>query len=478
MRLPDAFRARLFVALAAGLAASCAAEGVPVEFRLVHGPSENPWDGADSLRFVLEGAAEPTEWTFPIDATSGSVAPLPPGEGLVLRVDVLMGAVTLARGRSFPFDLVEGGAPPHPDLYVGRLGRFAPPVVYVPAIAERAITVTTDGALLAGADGALRRYRAHDRRDGHQGEPTLEVVDTSAVPDAADRSFVGFGPGLLLAFGGAAGDALLYGPDGALLDTLPSDTPGLAPHAFEATAAALGGAAVLLVGGTTSLGGPESTAVSRIDAIRDGTGNGYRLELVEVLPLPTARKGARAVPVSVRGSGRSDCPCERVLVVAGTRGGSVVARATLVDPYGVDPTVELATDVARDGAALLPILPGHVMVAGGQAADGTAVASVDVLRMQVDTIELTSPAPPPLFYPRRGATGAVFAEGLGIVVGGFDATGAPIATAELIDYPGEALPTGALSSAPGEVHAALLGDGTLLVAGAGLVDVYVLPRGP
>ena len=146
------------------------------------------------------------------------------------------------------------------------------------------------------------------------------------------------------------------------------------------------------------------------------------------------------------------------------------AHATLIDP-DAGPVATHDSGSSRTGWTVAGIATQQALVAGGRDATGSGVVYDDVriLVVQAGTLAEASPAPPH-GEAREGAGTIVFGDGLALLVGGRDAAGAAIASAEIIDIavpPGDVAATRRLpfpSAAP--VGAALL-DRTLLVTGEG-----------
>ena len=123
--------------------------------------------------------------------------------------------------------------------------------------------------------------------------------------------------------------------------------------------------------------------------------------------------------------------------------------------------------VARQGHTATALPDGRVLVIGGDEPDAagvlTALDSVEIFDPQTQTFAL---APLTLTAPRSTHTATLLADGRVLVAGGYDAGGAVVASAEIVD------PVGASSTAVGSMSvgrtqhtATLLADGRVLALG-------------
>jgi len=468
--------ARTFRSVAAVLACAfaCACDAQPVEFRIVHGSDQDPYVGATDITISLHDRNDETlrSWSFAAPAPRGSLDPLATGHGLRFVVEATAGGRVLARGHSLPFDLGRGLSVPHPDVYLGRLGRFATPLSE-PAVTGRplAIAATSSGAIWIDSIGAIHRFELHDRSAAAVsiGGPTLVTVATLAT--MADASFAALPDGSLFGIGGSDGGAVLLDSSGSVVASLPASTPELADHRFGAAVAYVGGA-IVVAGGASSPGGAPTTSVTRFERVT--TSGGTTLVPSPLPQLPTARRGARGVAIDVRG--RVDCPCERLALVGGDDAGGPRSRVSVIDPFGIDPTIELDHPAIRRDVTAVAIDDGLLLLAGGRDALLAPVDSVDLLVARVDAIVALSPSLPPLFTPRAGAAGVRLAPGLVLVVGGATTLEVPSSAAELVEFPGNTLATGSLVVPVANPSGVLLPDRTVLVVDDASVGLFVPPR--
>ena len=452
----------------------CAAGRVPIDFEIGSDPAADPYTGATELAVILEeGGLVRDEVVYPIDAVRGDLGFVAEGLGYVLRVETRAGDVVLARGRSFPFELVLGDDPPVPDVFLGRLGIFslssddAPPATNV-----LGVVATDAGALFITEDGSVVEYVAHDRTSAGSRDARTRLVAT--VADATSYDWVGLARGRLLAVGGPSEELRLFDATGELLPEL----PGPGATSLRRTGASLtavdGGEAALLVGGIPFGAVVETDAVTRITMV-DGA-SGPILSVIELMPLPSPRTDASGLSVVVRGG--ASCPCERVLVFGGSAGGAPLVEASLVDPTGSASPWTAALPSAPPGAALAAMDTGLVAVIGGTDALGVAVADVTILAVTSGQLDVLSPPHPPLFGARTGAAATVIGDGLVMVYGGVGPTGSALSTVELIEFPGDVAPTGSLPAPIGSPVGVRLLDQSVLVLGPGVESVFVVPRNP
>jgi len=457
--------------LAAFLLAACESQ---VEFRIVDGVDQDPYAGATDVTLSVRAQDGTTirSWRFdPLDPR-GTLDPLPTGRDMVLVVETSAGGRALSRGRSFPFDLGRRTPNPHPDVFLGRLGRFTIPLLESPTTARPlAIAATDSGAIWIDANGDVFRFDLHDRSGfaASRGAPTSRMV--ASYPSLADATFTGLPDGSLFGIGGAEARGVLIGSDGEVVATLDASTPELVVHRFGAALSVVGDSIVVAGGAPDEVSAP-SASVTRFDRIVD---SGVTTIVATPLePLASTRRDAVAAPISVRG--RSDCPCARIAVVGGRDAVGPRALIALVDPAGVDATIEVQHSAVRPGVAVVAIEDGVLAFAGGRDGLGAPVDTIDLFLTRVDAIAPFSPSPPPLFFPRAGASAVMLSPGLAIVIGGVTSLEAASSAAELIEFAGNTLPTGSLVAPTAHPLAVKLRDRTILTVDAGSVTLYVSPR--
>lgn len=461
----------LGLVVAASLLAACESQ---VEFRIVDAVDQDPFAGATDVTLSVRAQDGTTlrSWRFdPLDPR-GTLDPLPVGDDMVLVVETRAGGRTLARGRSFPFDLRRRGTLPHPDVFLGRIGRFSTPLTETPATARPlAIAATEYGAIWIDEIGDVYRFDLHDRSGVAvvRGEPALSLV--ASYPSLSDAAFTALPDGALFGIGGAEGRAVVVGADGEVVATLDATTPTLIGHRYGAALAVVGDS-VVVAGGAPDVAGTPTGAVTRFDRLVDSTGTTLLATALEPLALP--RRDAVAAAISVRG--RSDCPCARVAVVGGRDGVGALTFVSLVDPAGADATIDANLAAVRVGVSVVAIEDGVLALAGGRDGVGAPVDAIDLLLLRTDAITPISPSPPPLFFPRAGASSVVLAPGLAILIGGVTTLDAPSNAAELIEFAGNTLPTGSLVAPSANPASVKLLDRTILTVDAGVVTLYVSPR--
>jgi hypothetical protein len=125
---------------------------------------------------------------------------------------------------------------------------------------------------------------------------------------------------------------------------------------------------------------------------------------------------------------------------------------------------------ARVGHRAVLQTDGRVLVLGGRDSSGQALATTRLLRVRADGMTATS-TDGPLLTEAKSETAAVVDNGVVVVIGGFDASGAPVRTVEALGAAGFEKHAD-LQTARAEATASLLSDGSILVVGG------VGPSGP
>lgn len=463
---------RVALAFATVLAAGCAPERTRVPFHVVAlGP--DPFFGgtiSDIVVAVERGGVRDDSVTtrYAPDARELVLPPLPHGGDYALVVETELDGLTLGRGRSFPFSVSAAGAERAPDVTLGAVGRFAS---LAPGGAEPAweeMWPTDEGALLTSTAG-LARFVAHEASTGL---PTL--APTVGWPAARVGGFgVGLGTGALVV-GGTSGGAALVLPDGTVAAELGAD---VLPAAHGMSVVTLDESSVLVAGGATDAGEPVLDVVKI--TLTDG-----RLSTTALPPLTEPRLDAEPLAIEARTTTLAIEP--RVMMLGGTDATGLAASSiVLLDPSGGAAPQRLASTIPTSDSAACALDVGLVLVAGGRDAAGTVVTDTNLLVVQLgdpSSIEVLSPAPPRLFRARAGAYALSFGAGLALVVGGVDASGAPLAETELAEVRLDALPGSivlsdrVVSPAAGS-SGTRLSDHTLLVSTGDSVSLYFPPRG-
>jgi hypothetical protein len=111
-------------------------------------------------------------------------------------------------------------------------------------------------------------------------------------------------------------------------------------------------------------------------------------------------------------------------------GGTISDDAATIDPVsGAVVDVPGVPSVARTSGCAVAATDQILVIAGGMLADGSGVATtVEIF----DAVTLAPIATAPLVVPRTNATAIPLGNGQVVIAGGDDATGAPIATIELV----------------------------------------------
>ena len=463
------------VVVALGLAACGPDDSYPeVPFRVLTAPGDEPWRGASEIVLSLEQsgatlAIAPSR--FPVGATRLELKSPVFGRSLAFLVEAVDGDLVLARGRSFPFDFDPAPPTRRPDVLVARVGLFVSPLADVPSAPIVAAIATTDGALLPTSTGDLLRYTSHD--PALDGAASLRVV-AHARPSAV---WADLGGGLVLAVGGATGGATLYDAVGTELAQLPGAE--LADQQIRPAVATLRrDQAVLVLGGAPAETAAPVATVRRIEVVHDG--ELVSLRATRAADLPEARAGAVAIAVPIQPDASGGVT--RVIVLGGQGTTGTLMSATSIDPAGsaAPASIDLGTDARQAGVAVLST--GLVLVAGGVDAAGAATGELRILSVRPSSLELVSPMPLPLLPPRADPAVATFGPGLVLLAGGRGASG-PTDRADLVEvsldnFPGDWVATGSLPVPFAAPRAVRLGDGTVLVAGAEGLAVWVPSRGP
>jgi hypothetical protein len=456
---------------------------VAVGFHIVTAPGDDAFLGSRELAFTVEqdGVVGPVaEQRYPIFDRSGSLPSVPFGRSFSVLVEGVAGDVVLARGRSFPFDVLDGEPAPHPDVFVGRLGRFVSPVRRSddpePGAAVAQVVSTDSGASIAYADGAIWRYVAHvPESDGQAGLDRIEQRES-----LAGATWITLDHGRMLAVGGPDGGAALLDSGGAVLATL---SPGsLAGQCVGVAVAVVPGTGVVVIGGAAAHDEPPTDSVTLVEVREDPAGS-FTLGTLDLAPAPEPRSDAVAVAGEVH-DGEAATPF--VVLVGGQHDSGPATTALVIDPGGTLEPGEVDLGRSLLGASVVTLGSGHlVLVAGGQGAEGTPVADVRLLVVQARdgrlVIDLVSPAPQPLFTPRAFAAAQLLGEGLVLLVGGRGTRDEPLSSAEIVDtrdeqFPGQVVATGELPAPFGAPRSSVLGDGSILVADEAGIAVYVPPQ--
>jgi len=160
------------------------------------------------------------------------------------------------------------------------------------------------------------------------------------------------------------------------------------------------------------------------------------------------------------------------VLVAGGRAGTTLDSIERFDPRTRAFAAAGKLQSARTAAAAALLPDGTALIAGGLDASGAPLASAELLSLQAGQVRSTSSAP--LLSPRAFAGSVRLPDGRVLVVGGdgHEGDGGALASAELFDpraqqagKRGAFVPAGAMGTARSDPMLSLLPDGRVLVAG-------------
>lgn len=462
---------RLAALLAALLA--CGGDDRPVFAPFIDVPPEGsdgyPYTGLDELVLEIaeagrdEGRSETFAISEPLELTD-----LDFGEDQVVHLSGRTGGVEVAYGRTCAVDIVDdAGADRSPHLYFSRMVKWgqgidpgpiadAPTLAYSPpdgsgvfvgdgqvtrfdpltgtfvAVEMDPIEARDGGILAAVPDG---RALLVGGTAGGDGVPLVEAIDPNVEPVSASRVEAQPGPplidhaavtlvdGTVLVAGGQlqdeAGDFavtraawLVHFGDGNTLDEpeqLLSET--IAARRGH-TLTRLGddvGAAVVVVGGRDADGQPIATAELYRPLSR-------QFEPVASAVLAVPRWNHRAVRL----------PDGSVLIIGGRtldEGGAPIAAPAVerYDPVlGVfkDTNAVLSSMHAVEEMAVVPMPDGRVLLIGGRNAAGDPVSTVLIARFDPVNGQVDLSVTDPLERPRAGHSAAILCDGTILVAGG------------------------------------------------------------
>ncbi|MGH9076680.1 MAG: kelch repeat-containing protein [Acidimicrobiales bacterium] len=189
----------------------------------------------------------------------------------------------------------------------------------------------------------------------------------------------------------------------------------------------------------------------------------------EVGQLATGRDGHTATLLDGPACRSSASPaptyCGRVLVAGGA---AATQESELYDPAAATWTEGPALITARtDGAATL-LADGRVLVAGGSDGSGNALASTEIYLPPGPGQSAVWTPGPPMIQARTGQRAALLPDGRVLEIGGRDLSGRPLASVEVFD---PSTPDQGWQAAPpmttprADDALAVLGDGQVLVTG-------------
>jgi hypothetical protein len=295
-----------------------------------------------------------------------------------------------------------------------------------------------------------------------------------ATTEVYDPATAQFGDGPALATGRADAMGALLADGGALiaggaaagvagLEALREAHSTPEPSPFSPTLT--GGAMVLLGDGSVLLaGGRLPGAAPLATAWRISNGG------ASVDPLPAMASPRVGLTLTRLGSDRSAA----VLIAGGEGGSGPLATLELFDPFfGGFSTLPMALVTARSGASATLLPSGVVLVIGGIDAAGGPLASAEI----IDVTGRGVRAAGALGSARTRHSATLLPSGRVLVAGGIDATGNPTASAEIFDPAlgdeGGFVPTAPLATPRADHTLVPLCDGTfLVVGGAASAEIY------
>jgi len=446
--------------LVANASAGCTGQVASVPLRITHGAEEDPFADATelSLSFSRGGVLEREE-RFPVDTSTLDLGVLPFGADLRVELSVLAGEFEISRGASFPFAVQASAPPPRVDLYVGRVGRFTDAVVEPLDSLVVGLGPNAAGALVATASGTLYRYDAHAPLDGR---PVLTRL--AAYRELSGASWLALDDGGLLAVGGDRGRARRFDAMGEPLAEVLD--PQLDDQRRGSVLISVAGEVVVL-GGSPLLFGGMTARSSRVLLHPDGS--------LEVVPLPDLACPTRDVSASrVSIPSVSGAPADRIVLVCGD--ALRESRLIALDPEGVALSTELLLPGDLRQASLAPLGVGLLLVAGGRGPEGMATDAVHILALGDGSTTEIAGASRPLFTARLGAAASVLSPGRILLVGGRDALEQPLASAEILTFPGRVVQTGDVPLPMASPRLVALADGALLAVDAAGMAQYIPTR--
>lgn len=335
------------------------------------GSPADPYPSLDTIELALGLAGGPILSSVEIRRGEPLELPdVPYGEALVLHMTGRIGGSEVAYGRTCPFAIRAGEDAPSPHLYFSRTVKWADAAMPSEPARQGGLAITApDGSALflggAGGDGAA--LTAIDRFDPVTGE-MARLADVAARQDSR--------------------------------------------------ASLLGGGRLLVAGGRDEASGQPA---------------GY-LELVEADATPERRvERVAAAALAVTGHAIAALSDGRVVVFGGRDGGGLVRGAAVeVQSEGAGVSVRAlpsAMNLPREQHAatrLSDALGALVLISGGRDAGGQLLAVPELYRPLTDSFAPAAEVPARLVVPRRDHQTARLADDSVLLVGGFDAAGAPV----------------------------------------------------
>jgi hypothetical protein len=246
---------------------------------------------------------------------------------------------------------------------------------------------------------------------------TFWRFDTAVAPAGAISELVSL-PTLARATGAAASigadRALVTGTPPVLLDGL-----GGAAAALPAPApAALGGAA-----GSVVIGGQLGVLFAGADAGATGVTTYATTGFATIDAPPEARRTGHALAITG--------PATGVMIGGGIAGAPLSPDLLVIDAVARTVSTVPGVLVTPRQDAAVAVTGALIVVAGGTDGSGLVLADAEL----IDAATLTRVAVVPLGGPRTGAVARVLPSGQILLIGGRDATGAPVGALELFTPP-------------------------------------------
>lgn len=365
-------------AMLAAVGAACSEGDVvvaPVIDAPLPGTAADPYPSLEEIQLVLTL----DDGTVLRLATARRGQPLelpdvPYGEELVLHLTGRIGGSEVAYGRTCPFAIRAGEAPPRPHLYFARTVKWAdldPPSEAV-RIGGVAATYRDGSAMFLGGAGA--------------GDAPLTVVDR-------------------------------FDPEVGGFDVL-----GEVSARQQARAGVLGQRRLVLAGGLD---------------VATGQPAGY-LELIDPEAAADRRvERVPAAGLAVTEHAMATLTDGRVIVLGGRDASAVRDRAVEISADGAGVSVRTlaaAMNTPRRGHAatrLSDALGAPVLVTGGRDGAGAMIDAPELFRPLSDSFASAAELPARMIVPRRDHQTARLADDSVLLLGGLDAAGAPVTTLEL-----------------------------------------------
>ncbi|MEZ4358769.1 MAG: hypothetical protein R3B48_01200 [Kofleriaceae bacterium] len=431
-------------------------------------PSPNadayPYPSLDELELIvtLEGSREALTSGVYARGQSLELRGVPYGENLVLHMIGRIGSSEVAYGRTCPFSVRTGEDAPSPHLYFSRTVKWA--TSETPSEASRRGGLATtyhdgSGMFVGGFGAGATPLTAVDRFDPHVG--AFNVVGQLAARRDTKASVLG--DGRILIVGGYQPDDQLAG----FLELIEVDVePARRIETFPAAGLAVAGHALsaLTDGRVLAFGGRDVSALTnRVTEVSSDAGSVSLRTLAATLAVPRREHVATRV---------SDALGAPVLITGGLNAlDQVVATAELYRPLSESfaPPAQFAPMmvVPRRGHQTARLADDSVLVVGGFDAAGAPVTKLELFSFErgfVDAGDL------PVGAGVTGQTLTTLPDRRLLITGGLNTAGVPvsstyIARVDPVDGSLDLIATDSLSRPRAGHVATLLCDGTVMLVG-------------